>query len=95
MTNQSTSLNDQVEAIHLTLSCENEEYRDLFNIIPGPGFIMGRNNDLRPFEANLLAAQTIREKARVMNNDEVACAKLSSVTKALRVVLRRYKGAGQ
>jgi hypothetical protein len=81
------TINDYVEDIHLKLIAD-QHYNDLLHAIYDEQAVTGlmRVDDV-------LAAQLIQKYAVDNNVLEVASAKLATVVKAMKVVLRRYRAS--
>lgn len=80
-----STLNDRVDAIHVTLLSENADYADLLRAVIRAEAVEGSLSC-----DDQLAAKMIRDKAMEIGEREVAGEKLRAIVKALRVVLRRY-----
>lgn len=78
------TINDLVEDIHRDL-LENAHYRALLNAVYDEQAVEGSLS-----ADNTLAAMMIRDKAK-RDSSELAKEKLATISKALGVVLRRYK----
>jgi hypothetical protein len=79
------TLNDRVEALHLSLYDGDEHYKDLLYAVYDEQAVEGSLA-----ADNILAAEVIRDKAKKTGDIEVGRQKLATIAKALGVVLRRY-----
>ena len=82
---QTSTLNDQVETVHLSL-WEKPEYQRFLDAVYKEQAIEG---DL--FCDDIEASRLIRDEARKQGNAYVSGQKLATIRKALMVVLRRYR----
>ena len=80
-----STLNDQVDTVHLSL-WEKPEYQRYLDAVYKEQAIEG---DL--FCDDIEASRLIREEARRQGNAYVASQKLATIRRALMVVLRRYQ----
>lgn len=78
------TLNDLVEDVHIAL-VENEKYLRFLEAVYNEQAVEGSLD-----ADNHEAARMIREKAEKMGYSELAREKLATISKALKIVLRRY-----
>lgn len=79
-----TTLNDQVDAIHLQLWTD-ERYQALLDAVDHSGAVEGNFNI-----DDTYAAQMIRDHARENGVPYVANQKIATLVRALKIVMRRY-----
>jgi hypothetical protein len=79
------TLNDQVEEIHLGLYETDKAYKAFLYAVYDEQAVEGSLS-----ADNTMAAALIREHAQAKGNVEVSKQKLATISKALGVVLRRY-----
>ena len=79
------TLNDQVEDVHIALYDSDKGYTAFLYAVYDEQAVEGSLA-----ADNFKAAELIRDKAKKMNNDELASQKLATIVKTLGVVLRRY-----
>jgi 3'-phosphoadenosine 5'-phosphosulfate sulfotransferase (PAPS reductase)/FAD synthetase len=83
---QERTLNDYVEDVHRALWDESIEYQRLLDATDDDEAVEGSLG-----ADNTIAAQMVRAKALATKNHEVSKRKLATISRAINVVMRRYR----